>query len=43
MSAQVAPVEGESPPRAAAMAASLLCLVPAIVVAVAPGWVLARI
>jgi NADH-quinone oxidoreductase subunit N len=42
MGAQVAPVQGEVPPRAAAIVASLLCLVPAIVVAVAPGWVLAR-
>jgi NADH-quinone oxidoreductase subunit N len=43
MSAQPASVEGEVPARAPALAASVLCLVPAIVVAVAPGWVLMRI
>jgi NADH-quinone oxidoreductase subunit N len=43
MGAQAAPVQGEAPARAPALVASLLCLVPAIVVAVAPGWVLARI
>lgn len=42
MGAQVAPVQGEVPPRAGAIVASLLCLVPAIVIAVAPGWVLAQ-
>jgi NADH-quinone oxidoreductase subunit N len=43
MGAQPAPIAGEAPARAAALAASVLCLVPAIVVAVAPGWVLALI
>jgi hypothetical protein len=38
MSPQAAPAAGEAPPRAAAMTASLLCLLPAV--AVAPGWVL---
>jgi NADH-quinone oxidoreductase subunit N len=40
MSPQAALAVGEAPPRAAAMVASLLCLVPAVAVAVAPGWVL---
>jgi len=43
MSALPAPVAGASAPRSAAIAASVLCLVPAIVVAVAPGWVLGGI
>jgi NADH-quinone oxidoreductase subunit N len=40
MGALPAPVTGASAPRSAAIAASVLCLVPAIVVAVAPGWVM---
>jgi NADH-quinone oxidoreductase subunit N len=41
MSAQPAPVQGEQDaPRAAALIASVLCLVPAVLVAVAPGWVM---
>ena len=42
MSTQPVPATGEAPQRATALVASLLCLVPAVVVAVAPGWVLAR-
>jgi NADH-quinone oxidoreductase subunit N len=45
MSAQTQPAATgpEAAQRAPALAASLLCLLPAIVVAVAPGWVLARL
>jgi NADH-quinone oxidoreductase subunit N len=42
MSARPLPAEGEAAPRAAAVIASLLCLVPAAIVAVAPGWVMGR-
>ena len=43
MSAQPVAVVGEQPtPRAAALVASVLCLLPALVVAVAPGWVMGR-
>jgi hypothetical protein len=42
MSARPLPAEGEAAPRAAAVIASLLCLVPAVIVAVAPGWVMGR-
>ena len=38
--AQPEPASGELPQRTAALLASLLCLLPAIVVAVWPGWVL---
>ncbi|MDH4288274.1 MAG: NADH-quinone oxidoreductase subunit N [Aquincola sp.] len=40
MSELPAPAEGRSPVRSAAIVASLLCLVPAIAVVVAPGWVM---
>jgi NADH-quinone oxidoreductase subunit N len=42
MSPQAAPV-GEAPVSRAAIAASLLCLVPVIVVSVFPGWVIERL
>jgi NADH-quinone oxidoreductase subunit N len=42
MSALPAPVEGAAPQRSAAIVASVLCLVPALLVAVAPGWVMGR-
>jgi NADH-quinone oxidoreductase subunit N len=43
MSPQAAPAHEGTAPRAPAIVASLLCLVPALVVAVAPGWMLAHL
>jgi len=43
MTATEVPVQGEAPARGAAVVASVVCLVPAIALVVAPGWVLARI
>jgi NADH-quinone oxidoreductase subunit N len=40
MTPQPALADGEGAPRATAVVASVLCLVPALVVAVAPGWVM---
>jgi len=43
MNAQPVPADGdERAPTGAAMVASVLCLVPAVIVAVAPGWVIGR-
>jgi NADH-quinone oxidoreductase subunit N len=43
MSPQAAPAHEGSAPRGTVMVASLLCLIPALAVAVAPGWMLARL
>jgi NADH-quinone oxidoreductase subunit N len=40
MSALPAPVQGAAPARSAAIVASALCLAGAVIVAVAPGWVM---
>jgi NADH-quinone oxidoreductase subunit N len=43
MSPQPATIQGQAPARTTALLASLLCLLPALAVAVAPGWVLGLI
>ena len=43
MSAAAAPAGGQAPVRAVAVAAALMCLLPALAVAIGPGWFLPRL